>query len=100
MPAPHPAQPVVNADAYAKAALIIQADRVRDARPGARNNQLNLSAFSLGRFVREGRLSLVEVVSALENAAAHLADADGIASVRRTINSGISAGIIKYEQGK
>ena len=100
MPAPHAAQPVVNADAYAKAALIIQADRVRDARPGARNNQLNLSAFSLGRFVREGRLSREEVISALENAAAHLADADGIASVRRTINSGISAGIIKYEQGK
>lgn len=100
MPAPHAAQPVVNADAYAKAALIIQADRVRDARPGARNNQLNLSAFSLGRFVREGRLSREEVISALELAASHLTETDGIASVRRTINSGISAGIIKYEQGK
>ena len=100
MPAPNTAQPVVNADAYARAALIIQADRVRDARAGARNNQLNLSAFSLGRFIRDGRLSREEVINALEIAAAHLVETDGIASVRRTINSGISAGAMKYEMGK
>lgn len=95
---PPPAnQPVFNASAYARAALRAQADRVRLAPEGARNNQLNRAAFSMGRFIREGQISREEVQAELERAAAALAATDGIESVRRTIQSGISAGITKYE---
>lgn len=98
MPPAANARAVVHTSAYARAALLIQADRVAAARIGARNMALNMAAFRMGRLVREGNISRADVESALEQAAQDLIETDGIASVRRTIESGLNAGIEKYER--
>lgn len=97
MPPAANAGKVFNPTPYARAALRIQADRVECAPLHNRNNQLNISAFSMGRFIREGQISRMEVEQALEHAAAALTADDGILSVKRTIQSGIEAGLVKYD---
>jgi putative DNA primase/helicase len=81
--------------AYAARAFDDEVAAVASAAPGQRNAQLNRSAFSLGQLVGAGELIQSQVEAALEDAAEHcgLAREDGIDQVRRTIASGLEAGI-------
>ena len=92
---PPPTGKVWNADKYARGALKDECERVALTSVG-RNNALNVAAFRMARFVRDGRISRDEVETALEYAASHLAADDGIMSVKRTIKSGLDAGIVRY----
>jgi putative DNA primase/helicase len=76
---------------YALAALQKELDAVASAPKGTRNNTLNRAAFSLGRFVRAGLLELLEVEDVL--AAGAGSSGLGEAEVRRTIRSGLCAGM-------
>lgn len=79
---------------YGLSALERECSRVARAGPGTRNDTLNRAAFSLGQIVASGALGEAEVAAALEDAAAQsglIAD-DGIATVRATVRSGLSAG--------
>lgn len=82
---------------YAAAALRGEADAVRAAARGHRNDQLNRSAFALGQLVAAGHLAESDVTSALTSAAesAGLVADDGMSQVQRTIASGLSAGAAK-----
>lgn len=62
---------------------------------GNRNHRLNLAAVKLGEFVAAGALDQAAVEHALEQAAADcgLVKDDGIASVRKTIASGMRKGL-------
>lgn len=62
---------------------------------GGRNNALNGSAYRLGRILARGWLSRSDIESELERAAHAngLTKDDGIASVRKTIKSGLTAGL-------
>lgn len=71
-------------------ALRREAETVRRAPQGARNDQLNRSAFILGQLVARGQLGRAEVESAL-TAAARAAGLDAV-EIRRTLHSGLSAG--------
>lgn len=86
----------IKADRYIRAAIRSECDRVRYARPGTRNDMLNLAAFRLARFVREGKVSRGEIEAELLSAAATLAQTDGEQTVIRTIKSGLDAGLVKY----
>ena len=79
---------------YASAALRQEADRVAAASRGARNHALNGAAFCLGQLVAAGALREADVVAALEQAAnaCGLTQDDGVASVRKTVASGLKAG--------
>ncbi len=75
-------------DKYIRTAILGEARRVLESTPGVnRNNTLNDAAFSLGRFVRAGRLTEEKVESYLLRAAA----AKGLdeSEALRTIRSGI-----------
>lgn len=76
---------------YALAALQKELDAIVSAPEGTRNNTLNRAAFSLGRFVKAGLLKHLEV----EDGLAAAADSSGLyeAEVRRTITSGLCAGM-------
>lgn len=73
------------------------ASDVSSAPPGARNDTLNRAAFLLGGILGNPASSLTrgEVEIALEQAAARLAADDGIGTVRRTIRSGLDAGMLR-----
>ncbi len=86
-------QPVRNASAYGRAALAGETARVRSATQGNQNNTLNLAAFQLGQLVAKGHLDRGQVETELVAAAASLVQRDGEESVRRTIKSGLDAGI-------
>ncbi len=102
-PAAYPAAPtIVNMDAepeprgagYADTALLQEVHRVRTATPGARNDQLNRAAFSLGQLVAGGELDRGTVTEQL-TAAAKLAGDGGRGEDRKiagTISSGLTAG--------
>ena len=82
---------------YGRAALEGEAAIVAAAPEGARNQQLNVSAFRMGQLMAEGMLTEAEIVAALIDACAHnglLAD-DGRRQCLATISSGIAAGLQK-----
>lgn len=97
-PPARPARPIISAEIhpsirqgrYALKALSNEADRVRLAAAGDRNNQLNRSAFALGQLVGGGELSRAEVSGTLAAAAraAGLSDAE----ILPTLNSGLAKG--------
>ena len=76
--------------AYAAAALEGEAERVRAAPEGGRNNQLNESAFSLGQLVGAGLLGEAEAAGSLLGAAHAAGLPEPEAS--RTLKSGLEAG--------
>ncbi len=92
-PAATPRKSVENSTGWGIVATRNEADAVRAALPGERNNRLNLAAFKLGQIVGAGKLSRSYVESELYSAAAALAETDGEQSVLRTIKSGLDAGI-------
>ncbi|HEU5087616.1 MAG TPA: hypothetical protein VFT99_09230, partial [Roseiflexaceae bacterium] len=55
--------------AYAEKALANEADRVRNAPEGMRNDRLNRAAFAVAGFIQSGLLSEDEIVDALADAA-------------------------------
>jgi hypothetical protein len=76
---------------YGAAALRSEADRVRSARVGERNDTLNSAAYSLGQLVAASALDHASAVQALTGAAA---DAGlEAAEITCTIESGLSAGL-------
>lgn len=79
---------------YVEAALRDELDQVAAAPEGKRNGTLNSAAFSLAQFVGGGHLDQNRVEDALEDAAmsSGLVNDDGLASVHRTIASGLEAG--------
>jgi RecA-family ATPase len=83
----------INGAGYGAAALAAECDAVASAALGSRNHQLNRSAFSLGQLVAAGALDEGEVRQRLTDAAAGLAKDDGDESVKKTVNSGITAGM-------
>jgi hypothetical protein len=76
---------------YVAKALRDELDRLTQAEVGHRNDRLNLSAFSLGQFIEAGLLPRGEVEALLEAGA--MAIGLGELEIRRTIKSGIEAGI-------
>jgi len=76
---------------YVAKALRDELDRLAQAEVGHRNDLLNLSAFSLGQFIEAGLLPRGEVEALLHNAA--IAIGLGELEIRRTIKSGIEAGM-------
>lgn len=87
-----PAAPHSNS-VYGAAAMRDEANKVRMALPGQRNEQLNRSAFKLGKLVAKGCLTRSEVESGLYAAAMMLTATDGEAATLKTIKSGLDAGI-------
>jgi hypothetical protein len=65
------------------------------ARPGERNTKLNIRAYSLGRLVARGWITVERVVRGLELACQYdlLTRDDGPERVRATIASGLRAGM-------
>src|SRR5690606_31180538 len=87
---PGPAGGGDRAAGYAAAALDQEADAVRTAPQGTRNDTLNKAAFSLGQLVAGGELDEATVVTVLTDAArsAGLTEKE----IGKTINSGLSKG--------
>lgn len=81
-------------DQYAEAALEGEYARVASSPPGARNNDLNRAAFSLGQFVAGGMLPESRVRETLFRAAevCGLVQDDGAKQVHKTITSGLRGG--------
>jgi hypothetical protein len=77
-------------DAYARAALDGELDRVRAAPVGSRNETLCRAAFSLGQLVASGTLARDHAIGALLDAA-HASGLGETESVR-TVASGMRAG--------
>jgi hypothetical protein len=80
---------------YGQAAIDGEANRVANAEPGRRNDTLNTAAWRLGRLAGGGELDLQDAARALWDAAraCGLVDDDGAMQVRRTIESGLRAGM-------
>jgi hypothetical protein len=76
---------------YAAVALRSELDRLSRVKEGMRNNSLNEVAFNLGQFVQAGLLDRSEVEAQLHTAA--IAIGLGELETRRTIQSGLEAGI-------
>lgn len=68
MHSPGSVPPSGRGQAYAAAALRDEADAVRGARKGKRNDQLNRAAFAMGQLIAEGAISSAEVEAALTSA--------------------------------
>lgn len=79
---------------YGLTAMDAEASTVRRAQEGERNNNLNIAALKLGQLVAAGVLNEALVRAVLEDAAAAcgLVGSDGLASVRKTIDSGLRKG--------
>ena len=75
---------------YAQAALKDEVAILASAPEGARNSQLNKSAFALGQFVGAGVLSEAEVIQELSGAATYV----GLdqSEIEKTIRSGLKSG--------
>lgn len=80
-----------NPQAYGHAAINKELDILHRTRPGAQNNQLNQSAYNLGQLVGDGILAYDQAAAAL--LAAAIAIGQDEPQSRRTINSGINAGV-------
>lgn len=76
---------------YGQAALQREAQMVRQAPEGTRNDRLNRAGFCLGRLVAQGALAPAEVEEELAYAAIRAGLPPG--DVARTIRSGLEAGI-------
>lgn len=76
---------------YAEAALLKEAEGVRDAPAGTRNDSLNRAAFKLAQFVPTGLLDETTILDTLAAAAGEA----GLhaAEIRATLQSGIRAGL-------
>ena len=87
---PAPAPDLARGGPYALAALSAELARLAAAPPGRRNDQLNRSAYSLGRLVGSGLLDRPLVQARLEEAALGI----GLdpAEIGPTIRSGLDAG--------
>jgi len=77
--------------AYAEAALQDELATIHNTKEGARNDQLNRSAFNLGQFVGAGLLQESMVVSALRGAASQIGLEEG--EIDRTIQSALKSGM-------
>jgi putative DNA primase/helicase len=90
-----PSDDTVARRAYAEAALADEVRQVATAARGSRNNRLNTAALKLGQLVAAGWLDRGRIERALEDAAAAcgLVADDGGEAVRRTIKSGLDAGV-------
>jgi hypothetical protein len=80
---------IVRGDRYAAAALRSEADKVRIASVGTRNDTLNAAAFAVARFALSGDLHPADAVSVLVGAAT--AAGLGETEARRTVASAFSA---------
>ncbi|WP_298045701.1 hypothetical protein [uncultured Citricoccus sp.] len=90
-PAPTgPLLPPGDASAYALAALAREAELVRHAPEGTRNDTLNRAAFNLAQLVEAGHLAEADVRDHLEQAGrqAGLSELE----IRRTLRSGVTGG--------
>ena len=85
-------QAVTRTERYVERVFADEVDRVRTAAAGARNEQLNRSAFSLGQFVGSDLLERDRVACALLEAASvcGLVTDDGECAARATITSGLA----------
>jgi hypothetical protein len=86
-----PERPIEHPERYAEVALASAADRVAGAPVGTRNDTLNRAAFAMGRLVGAGLIDAGEVRRELEAAARTCGL--GRAETRRTVHSGLTAGI-------
>lgn len=79
---------------YIRAILREESERIITARPGTRNNTLNIAAFRLGQLVGSGLLTEQQALSLLGDGARVHVGIDGFteAEMHRTIKSGLSAG--------
>lgn len=77
---------------YIERAIEGEAERVRGAAQGARNDDLNKAAYSLGKLVAGGVLSRSEAEQKLMAAAAGYIATDGEVAALKTIKSGLDAG--------
>lgn len=82
---------VEHGDAWARAAMDGELQRLRNATPGIRNNTLNRVSFRLGQIIGAGLLDQSEIEQALVNAA--LGVGLGEREAARTVQSGLSAGV-------
>lgn len=83
--------PPSSTDAYGRKALESEASRVFMSTEGERNAQLNRSAYALGQLIAGGVLVRSDVEDALGRAASNAGL--GEQEIRRTIKSGIEAGM-------
>jgi hypothetical protein len=79
-----------HARGYGPTALAREADAVRTATKGARNDALNRAAFNLGQLIATGQLTAADVETELTGAA--LAAGLDETETARTIRSGLTAG--------
>jgi hypothetical protein len=84
-------------DSYVRAILEGEAERVRAAAPGSRNNALNVSAFILGQLVGGAKLSESEARAILWHAVRTHLGVDGFNTdeAERTITSGLTGGALR-----
>jgi len=80
-----------SASSYGRRALEAEVGRLAMAREGARNAQLNASAFALGQLVVAGSLDAREVVEALATVAERIGLAPG--EIEKSLASGLQAGM-------
>lgn len=89
-PVPHTNGHHLGAERYAMAALEKELDALARAPEGRRNDQLNISAFSLGQLVAGGVLDEMEVTQKLETVALSIGLDER--EIKRTIQSGLRSG--------
>jgi len=87
-----PALPVPALPEYGLKALGEEADEVRRAAPGGRNDRLNLAAFRLGRLVGAGQIDEAAVHGGLLAAAlgCGLAEREALATIRSGLEAGMA----------
>lgn len=79
--------------AYGAAALRGEAAKVRLSAPGGRNHALYEAALRMGSLISDGKIDRATVEARLFEAAAALSASDGETATRKTIDSGINAGM-------
>jgi hypothetical protein len=84
---PYMPAPTIHTTKYIDVALEREVAAVCSATEGARNDQLNRSAFALARFVHEGQLSAMDYVSELTAAAMRTGLPE--TEIRRTLASAL-----------
>jgi hypothetical protein len=89
-------------DHYVRAILEGEAERVRAAAPGTRNNALNIAAFLLGRLVGNKTITERAAWNLLRTAAWNHIGTQGFteSEINRTIRSGLAAGIGRPRSGR
>jgi hypothetical protein len=84
-------------DRCLRAVLEGEAERVRTAAPGSRNNELNIAAYLLGQLAGSGRITERDAWDILQAAARKHVGTQGFteSEMKRTIQSGLTAGMQK-----